>query len=171
MSDMKFPDGMMWSEAQSARYSLQKPLQPLRFPVHQDSDDSMRQLVPMGSSSENSQEYWSHEPLAGNIEPRNEFVSQSPSSSADPSFLPLMQNTYPMEHSRAMETVEHAYLDLWELSVGPGTQSRPTTTRRNGNAQSLPPLVPVRRSVDAHALPPLVPVRRSVDIGRRGSNL
>lgn len=169
MSDMKFPDGLMWSEAQSARYSLQKPLQPLRFPVHQDSDDSMRQLAPMGSSSEHSQEYWSHEPGTGNIEPRKEFVSQSPS--ADPSFLPLLQNTYPMEHSRAVETVENAYVDSWELSGPPSAQSQPTSKRRKGNAQSLPPLVPVRHSVDAHAFPPLVPVRRSVDIGRRGSNL
>ncbi|OAX40027.1 hypothetical protein K503DRAFT_29655 [Rhizopogon vinicolor AM-OR11-026] len=167
MSDMKFPDGMMWSEAQSARYSLQKPLQPLRYPVHQDSDDSMRQEAPMGSSIENSQEYSSHESRTRNIEPRREFVSQSPPSPTDPGYLPLMQNTYPMGHSHAVETVQNAYADLWQLSVAPTTQSRRASAR---DAEApLPPLVPVRRraTVDVQALPPLVPVRRSVDVGQR----
>ncbi|OJA09889.1 hypothetical protein AZE42_06754 [Rhizopogon vesiculosus] len=167
MSDMKFPDGMMWSEAQSARYSLQKPLQPLRYPVHQDSDDSMRQEAPMGSSIENSQEYSSHESRTRNIEPRREFVSQSPPSPADPGYLPLMQNTYPMGHSHAVETVQNAYADLWQLSVAPTTQSRRASTL--DAEPPLPPLVPVRRraTVDVQTLPPLVPVRRSVDVGQR----
>jgi hypothetical protein len=164
MSEMKFPDGMMWSEAQSARYSLQKPLHPLRFPVHQDSDDSMQHAAAR-SSVDNSHEYWLREP--GNIEIRREFVSPSPPPTADSGHHPLMQNTYPMEQSHTVETVQNAYVDLWKLSVAPTAQSRPISARYNGDAQALPPLVPVRRSVDVQALPPLVPVRRSVDVGPR----
>jgi len=161
MSDMKFPDGMMWSEAQSTRYSLQKPLQPLRYPVHKDSDDSM--MHPghtKGSSTDDSQEYWSGE--SGNVDTRKGFGSQS-----DPGYLPLTQNTYPVEHSHAVETVQNAYENPWELSVAPTTPSRPSSGRYNEDGQALPPLVPVRRSVDVHTLPPLVPVRRSVDMRQR----
>jgi len=164
MSEMKFPDGMMWSEAQSARYSLQKPLHPLRYPVHQDSDDSMKHAA-AGSSVDNSHEYWLREP--GSIETRREFSSPSPPPTADSSYQPLMQSTYPMKQSHTVETVQNAYVDLWKLSVAQTEQSRPISTRYNGDAQALPPLVPVRRSVDVHALPPLVPIRRSVDVGPR----
>lgn len=149
MSDMKFPDGMGGSDEQSVRYSIEKPLQPLRRPVQQDSNESMK----MGqaparrvSSIGSSQEFWSRD--TGKFDIRKDYRSISPLPATDISYAPLMQNTYPMEPSGAVETLQNAYADLWNLSVAPIAQSRPDSVWNGAGTQPLPPLIPVRRSVD-----------------------
>ncbi|KAG1749030.1 uncharacterized protein EDB91DRAFT_830523 [Suillus paluster] len=148
MSDIKLPDTTMGSDTQSVRFSLEKPLQPLRYPVQQDSNDSMSHAAPRVSSIGSSQELWSRD--SGRFDTRKDLRSQSPLSvTADTGYSSLTQNTYPMEHSRTAETVPNAYTDLWKLSVAPISRRRPAS------------------AADAQALPPLIPVRRSVDVGRR----
>lgn len=147
MSDMKLPDGMGGSDEQSVRYSLEKPLQPLRRAEYPGSNESM----PMGntarrvSSIGSSQEFWSRD--AGKFDIRKDYRSISPLPT-DTNYMPLIQNTYPMEPSRAVETLQDSYVDLWKLSVAPTMRPRPDSVRNGPDTHPLPPLRPVRRSVD-----------------------
>lgn len=147
MSDMKLPDGIGGSDEQSVRYSLEKPLQPLRYPGYQGSNESMtmgnaaRRVSSIGSS----QEFWSRD--AGKFDIRKDYRSISPHP-IDTNYTPLMQNTYPMEPSRAVDTLQDSYVDLWKLSVAPMTRAQPDSVRNGADTQPLPPLRPVRRSVD-----------------------
>lgn len=146
MSDMKLPDGMGGSDDQSV-YSSEKPLQPLRRPGYQGSNESvtMGNTARRVSSIGSSQEFWSRD--AGKFDIRKDHRSISPLPT-DTSYAPLMQNTYPMEASRAVDTLEDAYTDLWKLSVAPMTHTRPDSVRNGADTKPLPPLRPVRRSVD-----------------------
>ncbi|KAG0706307.1 hypothetical protein DFH29DRAFT_168221 [Suillus ampliporus] len=144
MSDMKLPDVMMGADTQSVRHSVEKPLQPLRYPVQQDSNDSTAHTA-RGSSISSLQEFWSRD--SGKFDIR--LRSQSPlSTTADTGYSPLTQNTHPTERSHAVETVPNTYTDLWNLSVAPISRSRPASALFSAHAQALPPLVPVRRSVN-----------------------
>lgn len=147
MSDIKLPDGIGGSDEQSMRYSLEKPLQPLRYPGYQGSNESMtmgnaaRRVSSIGSS----QEFWSRD--TGKFDIRKDYRSISPLP-IDTNYTPLMQNTYPMEPSRAVDTLQDSYVDLWKLSVAPMTRAQPDSVRNGADTQPLPPLRPVRRSVD-----------------------
>ncbi|KAG1835691.1 hypothetical protein EV424DRAFT_19740 [Suillus variegatus] len=149
MSNMKLLDGMGigGSDEQSTRFSLEKSLQPLRRSGQQGSDESMtmgntaRRVSSIGSS----QEFWSRD--TGKFDTRKDYRSISPLPT-DTNYAPLMQNTYPMEPSRAVETLQNAYADLWELSVVPLTRPLPDSVRNGADTQPLPPLRPVRPSVD-----------------------
>ncbi|KAG2041489.1 hypothetical protein BDR03DRAFT_946655 [Suillus americanus] len=147
MSDMKFPDGVGGSEEQSVRYSLEKPLQPLRRPGYQGSNESvvMGNAARRVSSIGSSQEFWSRD--AGKFDIRNNYRSTSPLP-IETNYAPMMQNTYPMQPSRAVDTLQDAYADLWKLSVAPMTRPRPDSVRNVADTQPLPPLRPLRRSVD-----------------------
>lgn len=149
MSNMKLLDGMGigGSDEQSTRFSLEKSLQPLRRSGQQGSDESMamgntaRRVSSIGSS----REFWSRD--TGKFDTRKDYRSISPLPT-DTNYAPLMQNTYPMEPSRAVETLQNAYADLWELSVVPLTRPLPDSVRNGADTQPLPPLRPVRPSVD-----------------------
>jgi len=147
LSDIKLPDGIGGSDEQSVRYSLEKPLQPLRYPGYQGSNESMtmgnaaRRVSSIGSS----QEFWSRD--AGKFGIRKDYRTISPLP-IDTNYTPLMQNTYPMEPSRAVDTLQDSYVDLWKLSVAPMTRAQPDSVRNGADTQPLPPLRPVRRSVD-----------------------
>ncbi|KAG2360878.1 hypothetical protein BDR07DRAFT_1610532 [Suillus spraguei] len=78
MSDMKLPDGMGGSDDQSV-YSSEKPLQPLRRPGYQGSNESvtMGNTARRVSSIGSSQEFWSRD--AGKFDIRKDHRSISPS--------------------------------------------------------------------------------------------
>ncbi|KAG1796742.1 uncharacterized protein HD556DRAFT_1441441 [Suillus plorans] len=149
MSNMKLLDGMGigGSDEQSTRFSLEKSLQPLRRSGQQGSDESMAMgnMARRVSSIGSSQEFWSRD--TGKFDTRKDYRSISPLPT-DTNYAPLMQNTYPMEPSRAVETLQNAYADLWELSVVPLTRPLPDLVRNGADTQPLPPLRPVRPSVD-----------------------
>lgn len=147
MSHMKLPDGIGGSDEQSVRHSLEKPLQPLRRPGYQGSNESvtMGNTARRASSIGSSQEFWSRD--AGKFDIRKDYRSTSPLP-IETNYVPMIQNTYPMQPSRAVDTLQNAYADLWKLSVAPITRPRPDSVQNGADTQPLPPLRPVRRSVD-----------------------
>ncbi|KAG2158138.1 uncharacterized protein EDB93DRAFT_1301240 [Suillus bovinus] len=149
MSDMKLLDGMRMggSDEQSVRYSVEKPLQPLRRSSQQGSNEftTMGNTAHRVSSIGSSQEFWSRD--AGKFDIRKDYRSISPLPT-NTNYAPLMQNTYPMEPSHAVDTLQNSYADLWKLSVAPMMRSLPDSVRNGASTQPLPPLRPVRRSVD-----------------------
>ncbi|KAG1858403.1 hypothetical protein DFJ58DRAFT_306448 [Suillus subalutaceus] len=148
MSDMKLPDGIGGSEEQSERHSLEKPLQPLRRPGYQGSNESvtMGNTARRVSSIGSSQEFWSRD--TGKFDIRKDYLRSTSPLLIETSYAPMMQNTYPMQPSRAVDTLQDAYADLWKLSVAPMTRTRPISVRNGADTQPLPPLRPLRRSVD-----------------------